>query len=233
MDKESDDIVSSFKKTVISDELSKISENASEIAIDAILHDGLLKDIPVIGTTIALYKVGKTLTARQQIKKLFKFLFYLNEVSQADRIKFLGNFEDDKKSKSELFERTLFILERLDDERKAEIIGRLFKNLILEKIKAIDYLRLSLIVDRTYLTDLTYFDMRYNMNCRISKEEKYKFSVDNDTKFITENLTTSGLLTKKTVENKAMQILTDTKEKTYVTKYEISGIGKVLIEFGY
>ena len=154
VDKESTDIVDSFKKTVISDELSKISENASEIAIDAILNDGLLKDVPLIGTTIGLYKLGKTLTAKRQIQTLWKFLYRLGEINQTDRIKFLGKVEQDEKSRNELFERTLFILEQLDDERKAEIVSQLFKNLVLEKIKTIDYLRLSLIVDKTYLKDL-------------------------------------------------------------------------------
>src|SRR5690606_20178951 len=149
--------------------------------------------------TIGLYKLGKTISARQQIKKLWKFLFQLNDVSQADRIKFLGKVEEDKTYRDELFERTLFIIERLDDEKKSEIIGRLFKNLILEKIKTVDYLRLSLIIDKTYLTDLIYLDMGHNINCKVPEDEQHKLYQENDIDFIQESLATAGLLKKETV----------------------------------
>jgi hypothetical protein len=234
MDNNSKDIINSFKKTVISDELCKISESASEMAIDSVLDDGLLnEDVPLIGTIIGLYKLGKTISARQQLKKLLKFLFQLNEVSQADRIKFLGRVEEDKTYRDELFEKTLFIIERLDDEMKSEIIGRLFKNLILEKIKTDEFFRISLIIDKTYLNDLFYLDIGYNMNCKVPEYEQHKFHQENDTNFINENLTTTGLLTKESVENKARQSAMSDGKITYITRFELTGIGETLIEFGF
>lgn len=233
MDKKSSDIVKSFKKTVISDELSKISGNTTEIVIDAILDNEPLKGIPLIGFTLGLFKIGKTVAARHQVKKLWKFLFQLNEVSQADRIKFMEKIEKDNKSKNELFERTLFILGKLDDESKAEIIGRLFNNLALEKVKPANYLRLSLIIDKTYSTDLLYLDIGYNVLCKIPDEEQHKFYTENDIDYINDSLVTAGLLTKEIVEDKARKKVMGDGKITYLTKFEPTDIGEILIEFGF
>ena len=41
-----------------------------EVGLDAILDDGLLKDIPFVSTAISLYNIGKNLNERHYVKKL-------------------------------------------------------------------------------------------------------------------------------------------------------------------
>ncbi|MDF4560139.1 hypothetical protein P3494_26935, partial [Vibrio parahaemolyticus] len=46
----------------------------AEIAIDSVLDDGVLKDIPVVGTAVSLYQTGVAVRERQYVKKLVTFL---------------------------------------------------------------------------------------------------------------------------------------------------------------
>lgn len=47
--------------------------NFLELGLDAILEEGLLKEIPFVSTAISIYKIGKSLTDRHNIKKTCSF----------------------------------------------------------------------------------------------------------------------------------------------------------------
>lgn len=229
------DIVNSFKKSLVSDELEKISENVSETIIDSVLNEGIFKEIPLVGTTLGLFKVGKTISARHQVRKLWKFLFQLNQVTQSERLNFLKKTEENRQERDELFERTLFIIERLDEERKSSIIGRLFSNLILGKINTADYLRLSVIVDKTSITDLIFLELSYrppNINSN-SDNELRKFYRENDTDFIRECLVIAGLLKKEINKDKARLLAMGLDKTSHITEFKLTVIGRTLIKFGF
>ena len=57
--------------------ISCISEYA-EIGLDAVMEEGVLKDIPIVSTAIALYKIGNSIKERHNLKKL---LIFINEIN--------------------------------------------------------------------------------------------------------------------------------------------------------
>lgn len=59
-------------------DLAPVAENVIEALIDVSLDDGLLKDLPLIGTLLAVGKVGFSIRDRLLSQKIGKFL---NEVA--------------------------------------------------------------------------------------------------------------------------------------------------------
>ena len=66
-----------FADSLKDETMSCIGEYA-EIGLDAVMEDGILKDIPIVSTAIAIYKIGGSIKERHNLKKLLVFLNELN-----------------------------------------------------------------------------------------------------------------------------------------------------------
>ena len=51
-----------------------LADKIGEVALDSLLSDGLLKDIPVIGTALSLFKAGNDVAAYFFAKKILAFM---------------------------------------------------------------------------------------------------------------------------------------------------------------
>lgn len=86
----------SFSDSLKEDVVSCVSEFA-EMGLDAIMNDGILKDVPIVCTAVSLYKIGNSFKERYNIKKLIVFLNEFNngienpKKRQAYREKFSAN----------------------------------------------------------------------------------------------------------------------------------------------
>ena len=68
----------SFGNSLTEDVAGIVGEYA-ELGLDALVEDGLLKDIPVVSTAVAVYKIGKSIHERHHITKLVSFLNEINK----------------------------------------------------------------------------------------------------------------------------------------------------------
>jgi hypothetical protein len=59
----------------------EIAKEYAEIGIDAVLSEGVLKDIPVVNTLVAIGKLGVNIHDRILVKKLLAFLCNLRSLS--------------------------------------------------------------------------------------------------------------------------------------------------------
>lgn len=221
----------SLESTIASEELIKLSGDVSEALVDSIVGDGLLKEIPIIGTVISLFKVGASFRERHYIKKIYKFLFQLKDTSQKERENFSEKITKDQKSSNEFFEKILYLIDRLDDTEKAEIVGKLFSSLIKGNLKTEDFLRLTSIIDKTYIGDIKYFDFRYGEEEKISREERFEYFRQIDEEEIRISLTNAGLLGYEEKENTMAQERYGAN-KEMIRRYKLSKAGTLLLEFG-
>lgn len=227
-----DNYNSLIEKSLLSDDLKKITQDISESIIDSILEDGLLKEIPLISTSISLYKAGQSFRLRNYIKNLYIFLFQLKDIDLHIKENFIKRIDDEENAKNELFERILFLIEKLDNSYKSEIIGKLFKSYIYDKINLNDFLRLCLIIERAFHNDLKYFV--YNNSPRLTENEETRsnfFSEINRSDAFN-SLSNLGLLTAQISENIHEQTNYGSSKK-FKTKYVLTSIGRVLLENGY
>jgi hypothetical protein len=70
----------SLKDTLADSDLQNVTSDLAETFTDTLLNDGILKDIPILGTIIGLAKASISLNERLLIKKLIYFLSELKNI---------------------------------------------------------------------------------------------------------------------------------------------------------
>lgn len=151
---EHDTIPKQIESVITSKELISLSEEYGEIAIDGFLDDGVLKDIPILGTAISLVTFGNSVNKKLFIKKIYKFLFQLRDIPVEKRTEIIDRLNRSEKYQSKVGETIFEILEKIESEGKPEIIGRLFAATLDERISYIDFLRLTHIIKNQFYYDL-------------------------------------------------------------------------------
>ncbi|SIT13363.1 hypothetical protein SAMN05421786_106134 [Chryseobacterium ureilyticum] len=144
-------------KFIKSNEIVNASLDIGEAIIDSNLEDGILKDIPIIGTLINLNKGMLSIQDRIFSKKILSFLNQLKDIPEEKRIKAIQKIEDSKDERIKIGEKLIYLIDRADDHVKAEIIGVMFSEYIKENIDYEDFKRVGEIINKTYLGDLLWF----------------------------------------------------------------------------
>ena len=82
MDKEK--LVGSLEDSLTENMFDTVGDLA-EVGLDAVMDDGILKDIPILSTVVGLYRIGHTIRERHTIKQLALFVAELNKGCADDR----------------------------------------------------------------------------------------------------------------------------------------------------
>lgn len=158
-------IIPSFRDTILRDN-SDLLREYGEIAIDAILEQGLLSDIPLVNTVTALCKTGLNIKERNYLKQTYAFIKGFNdgsmEQSKIDeyREKLIS---DSKKAERELG-RIVVILDSTIEQEQSEILGRFYKAFVCGNYDWDMFRRLSAANQKLFFDDyevLHYIDNRY------------------------------------------------------------------------
>jgi len=147
-------ISKSLEDTLKNSDLLNVNTELAEVALDSFLDEGVLKDIPILGTIIGIGKAAASIRDKLFLKKL---IYFLNEVSSVDADKRnteIGKIQTDIKYQSEVGERLLFILDKCDDHEKSAIIAKFFVAFLKQEIIYDEYLHASAIINQIYIKDL-------------------------------------------------------------------------------
>jgi hypothetical protein len=139
--------------SIASSDLKSLAIGGTEILLDSVLDDGVLKDIPVIGVVARLSSAGIRVREALFAKKLLSFLIPLSDISETERAEYLVKLDRDG-GKERIAQALLLIIERLDDLMKPEILARIVKEAILGNITTDEMLRMAAVVDKILLADL-------------------------------------------------------------------------------
>ena len=114
----SKDIELSLIDSVAVDKLKDILLDLSEVGIDTILNNDLIKSIPIVGIISKIY--GATVSVREHIflRKVLSFLSETSNSSDEDRKNFLTKISRTKGLKEKIASSLLLRLDRLDDMDK-------------------------------------------------------------------------------------------------------------------
>lgn len=147
-----EDIAVDLINSIATDKFGSIGRDLGEVALDSLLKEGVLRDIPVLNTILALYQAGVEIHHQLFVRKIINFLKELSSVSPEKRQKFVKEIEE----KREFGETILLLIQRADSLQKPAILGRLLSHHILGNISRQFVTRLSFMVDRVYISDLNY-----------------------------------------------------------------------------
>lgn len=102
-----------------------------ETLLDSQFDDGLLKDIPILGTLVKLKDFGLSISDYMLVKKLQKFAFALNQVPENERDNFFIKLESDNTYKSKVNDNLVLLINASDDIDKPEMLGKVFAKYVI------------------------------------------------------------------------------------------------------
>lgn len=157
-------LASKLLETFRSKDLQEVAAGAVEAAIDDQMDEGILKEIPVLGSLISLCKAGISIRDRIFARKVECFINSVSGLSWSERSRVF----DELGSTPELQERAalaiLDILERCDPIDKPRLIGNLFVAMARGSIAGKDLLRLSTMITGVFPDDLQTLAKRHSPN---------------------------------------------------------------------
>jgi hypothetical protein len=157
----------SFGDTLKDADLQSVTTDLAETFSDTLLSEGLLKDIPIIGTIIGLAKTTLNLKDRLLIKKLVYFISELRDIDSKKRRELISEIDNSEKEKIKIGEKLLYIVDRAEDHIIAKYIAILFKAFLKEEITYQEFLRGSTIIQKLILQDIEQF-----INTKVSDIER-------------------------------------------------------------
>ncbi len=202
--------------SVTSEKLTEIGVDAGELILDSILDNGVLQDIPILGTIYKIGKAGLGIRDKYFAKKVLKFLFSIKEISSKDRQKFVTELENSTGQRAG--ETLVILLDRIDNLEKTSILSNLLKAKVEEKISIEKFLRLAAITEKAFINDL-----------KKLKLYLYVQRYDEDT---SESLTALGLVYMSTIDGGGFLLLESAPDNDRGHKYSISQLGKDMLKYG-
>lgn len=150
---EAQDLPGSLAYTVANSDLGSLGSELAEVALDSVLKDGLLKDLPIIGSLVGLWKVGISVKDALLFRKLLIFLRDIDNLSKEKRARIIEELQS-ASVEEDVGEKLLTLLDRFDATTKAKLLSRTFCLLAEETITKDEFWRVAYTLDRLQLMDI-------------------------------------------------------------------------------
>ncbi len=182
-------LVQSFLRAGVSD----IAAEAAEIALDSVLNEGLLEEVPVFGWIKKSYNVVGAVRDRLFLKKVANFLLGTQSISNDEREIFLGKLNNDAAFSKNVGESLVLLIDRQDNFEKSLILGKLFSRYVRGYIEYEMFLKLAKAVEIAFVDDLRNLEKYYaSIDAYDSKQERpFSDWLDDE---VSQSLYTSGLI---------------------------------------
>ncbi len=203
MEDNNDNIIESFEISLLSEDKKDLIATVGDTGIDAVISNGALDGVPILGILNGIYKVGKNIQALRLCKKVTKFLYDTLSISQKDKDKFIKEFAETNKEKGA--ELLLSVIDKIDNINKIKYLANLMKARVNEEISIENFVRLCLVVEK-----LPYVDF-----CNLEKYKQDYSEVGTD-----DILLSAGVIYNSVIDANDGD------------KYKLNYIGKLLLRYG-
>jgi hypothetical protein len=144
----------SLIETIGNSDLDDLAIDTGEVLLDQLLQAGIARDLPIIGSVVGLVKFGVSVRDYLFLNKTLRFLYHLKDISLEERRSFSEQLSLDKKLKQQVGENLILVLDRLDNVKKSDFLGRFFNAHITGKIDLQAYEKLATALDRVKVQSL-------------------------------------------------------------------------------
>jgi hypothetical protein len=220
------DLTETFRQSILK-RIGDFNIDMSEILLDSILDSETLKEIPIIKYIHAIGKISLNIKNQFLIKKMYRLLFEIESTSEEERARFIEQLDSDH-TKKNILDNFIILIDRIDNEEKMSIIGKLLKSMILEVLDIDIGFRLISVVDKSYIDDLEILNYRFN-NYKNVDLWMYKYNY-----MVKESLSNIGLLSPVYVDNSDQQKKAGSSKTEYrINEYNLTDLGNNLVKYGF
>ena len=144
MGENTEELVVSLENSLSSDICDTVGDLA-EVGLDAVMDDGILKDVPILSTVVGLDRIGHTIRERHEIKQLALFVAELNRgcTDESKRKQLLEKLNSDTRKSKQEIEYILVVLDNYLEYEKSQMLAKLYIAYLEETITWAELLRLT------------------------------------------------------------------------------------------
>lgn len=134
----------------LTEEVSGITGEYLELGLDALVEDGLFKDIPIVSTAVAVYRIGKSVREKHHVAKLISFLNEINNgITAAEkREEYRERFASNEKFQNQELEYILILTDRYIGFDKPQMLAKLYLAYLDERINWMTFIKYAECIDR-------------------------------------------------------------------------------------
>lgn len=180
-------ISNTFEDTLKDSNLHIVASGISEVLIDGVLNEGLLRDFPIIGSIIGIGKLGLKVNDLLFLKKVAYFFTEIKDIDAKKRSEMISKIDDSKKFRIKVGEKLLYLIDKSEDHIKAEYHAKLFRAFIEKQISYSEFLRSTSIIQKLLIEDLEFF---LSLN---SWDDRNKKNLDIDLNDFENSLVNAGI----------------------------------------
>lgn len=140
----------------------------AEVGLDAIMDDGILRDIPILSTAVAIYKMGDSIKERHTIKKLLAFLNEMNNgiINEKKRAEYRQKFQSNEKFRNQEIEYLLILIDRYISNDKPQLLAKFYLAYLDELINWFEFTVFAETIERFLPDDIErlFFDFPVQFN---------------------------------------------------------------------
>lgn len=129
----------------------------SEALVDSVFKDGIMKDIPIIGTIAGVPKIIHNVKDKLFIEKLKSFVYELRQIDPQKIIDEIENIDHSNEYRIKVGVKLGYIIDEAKDHEVAQYIGKWFVAFLLKKISYSQFLRGVKILQDIFLKDFEKF----------------------------------------------------------------------------
>lgn len=129
-----------------------ILTDTGEIAIDSLIENELIKEIPILGTSLKIVKGIRNIRDKSYINKVQKFVESVGEIDENEKNKLIIESRKDAKRRIKFGDALFTSIEQSDSLAKIEYIAVAFEAFLNDELKE-DDLRLICHIIRNSFTD--------------------------------------------------------------------------------
>ena len=160
--------------------LGDTGKEFAEVAIDSVLNDGVLKDIPIVGVIAGFCKFGISIREKNLLKQTLEFINAFNSgtISPERLTKYKNEIETNPKKAEEELGRCLIIMNSTIEKEQSKLLGRLYNSYVKGSISWSKFVELSDASHRLFVEDiriLKEIDRRQEARVAVNDENAYKY----------------------------------------------------------
>jgi hypothetical protein len=146
----STDISKSLEAAIVDPALQDSTSALAEAVLDSSMENGILRDIPLVGTIIGLGRAAVTIRDRLFLNKLRYLLAEIESVSAKDRENMISAINNSEDYSIKVGEKILYIIDRCEDHQAASLAGRIFRAFLEGSLDYDSFVRLAGIIDKLH-----------------------------------------------------------------------------------